>query len=119
MQPQLRPQLQPAPYPQPETAAACRALLAQVGLANHWTDRGPDELAARWLAAGDLAEDRPTDLTPDQWTLLRVCRALADGEGGPQFAELLVLPLNVACLLGSLVTATAIGAEDAWGRNIV
>lgn len=95
----------------PELAAACRVLLRTVGLEARWTDRGPDAQAATWLVAGDGADDCPPALTPDQWTMLRVCWGLW---GHGDFAPLFDLPSrSIVCLSGCL-TAAAYDALPQW-----
>jgi len=98
----------------PELAAACRVLLRTVGLEQRWTDRGPDAQARAWLAAGDSADDQPAQLTPDQWTMLRVCWGLWRGAGGPVSSELSVLRPASLASLSSYWTALALGAADDW-----
>lgn len=98
--------------PMPETAATCRALLRTVGLEQHWPDTGADEQAAAWLARGDRREDRPAELEPDQWTMLRVCRGIWTGEGGASWSEIEQLDRQALLAAGLYLLAMALGAEE-------
>jgi hypothetical protein len=97
-------------YPMPELAAACRVLLRAVGLETRWTDCGPDDQAAAWLAA----DERPAELTADAWTMLRVCCALWGRGSGPSISELLFLPPRHLWLAGSYLQAVSLESGDRW-----
>lgn len=96
----------------PELAAACRVLLRTVGLEARWTDRGPDAQAATWLVAGDGADDCPPALTPDQWTMLRVCWGLWSEES--LFSSIVLLPARPALALASFIAAQAVDGLAIW-----
>jgi len=96
----------------PELAAACRVLLRTVGLEAHWTDHGPDDQAHAWLDAGDHADDCPRALTPDQWTMLRVCWGLWSEES--LFSSIVLLPARPALALASFIAAQAVDGLAIW-----
>ena len=102
------------PYPMPELAGACRALLRTVDLEARWTDHGPDATASAWLAA----TDRPPELLPDQWTMLRVCAGVWEGDGLLDLQPRSLYQLGAALQAYAIDGLDGLGAWSGWqGRN--